>query len=103
MARLRILAEAADELDDAVTYVEGQRRGYGRALLDEYADKLRQIARFPESAPLVANAPGGRSLRSFSLRRFRYSLIVGNIDGIPTLVAFAHHSRAPGYWRDRLG
>lgn len=49
MATLRILAEAAEELDDAVAYVERER--YGQILLDEYADKLQQIVRFPESGP----------------------------------------------------
>ncbi|MCX4243923.1 hypothetical protein [Paraliomyxa miuraensis] len=102
MAKLRILQEAADELDDAVAYVERERVGYGQILLDEYADKLRQITRFPESAPLLVNAPRGLMLRAFALRRFRYSLIVGILDGTPTLIAFAHHHRAPGYWRDRL-
>jgi len=51
MATLRILAEAAEELDDAVAYVEREREGYGQILLDEYADKLQQIVRFPESGP----------------------------------------------------
>ena len=102
MTKLRILKEAADELDGAVAYVEHERRGYGRVLLEEYADKLRQLSRFPGSGPLVDGAPPGYSLRSFSLRRFRYSLIVGVLDGIPTLIAFAHHSRAPSYWYDRL-
>lgn len=102
MAKLRILDEAARELDEAVAYVEGERLGYGRLLLDEYAEKLRQVSRFPGSGPLVANAPDGCLLRSFSLRRFHYSLIVGILDGTPTLIAFAHQNRSPGYWYDRL-
>lgn len=102
MAKLRILKEAADELRDAVAYIESEREGYGRVLLDEYEDKLRQISRFPTSAPLMANSPRELAVRTFSLRRFRYSLVVGILEGTPTLIAFAHHSRAPVYWRDRL-
>ena len=103
MSRIQILDEAAEELDAAAAYVEREREGYARVLLDEYAEKLRQIRRFPTSAPLVRDAPGDYELRAFSLRRFRYSIIVGVIRGTSTIVAFAHHNRAPGYWHERLG
>jgi len=102
MARLRILKEAAEELRDAVSYIESEREGYGRILLDEYEDKLRQISRFPRSGRAMTEVPRDYALQVFSLRRFRYSLVVATIDGTPSLIAFAHHSRAPGYWRDRL-
>jgi hypothetical protein len=58
--------------------------------------------RFPESGPLIKNAPDEYQLRSFLIRKFRCSIIAGVIDGIPTIVAVAHASRHPGYWRDRL-
>ncbi len=103
MSKLRILDEAADELDAAVAYVERERQGHGQILLDEYAEKLRQIVRFATSAPVLVNTPRGYELRSFSLRRFRYSIIVGELHGAPTIIAFAHQNRAPGYWHDRLG
>lgn len=103
MSRVRILGEAAEELDAAAAYVEREREGYGQVLLDEYAEKLRQIQRFPSSAPVVRDAPRGYELRAFSLRRFRYSIVVGEIGDVTTIVAFAHHSRAPDYWHDRLG
>ena len=102
MSRLRILDEAASELDAAVAYVEGEREGYGQILLDEYAEKLQQIRRLPQSAPALLDAPRGYALRAFSLRRFRYSIIVGEVEGVPTIIAFAHQSRAPGYWYERL-
>lgn len=38
----------------------------------------------------------------FSMRTFRYSLIVGVLRGAPTIVAVAHESREPGYWRERV-
>ena len=102
MSRLRILDEAAREVDAAVEYVEQEREGYGLVLLDEYTDKLQQIRRFPQSAPLLRGTPRGYALRAFSLRRFRYSIIVGEVEGIATIIAFAHHSRTPDYWYDRL-
>ncbi len=103
MSQLRILDEAASELDAAVEYIERERRGYGQLLLDEYAEKLRQIQSFPHSGPVVSELPRSYTLRAFSLQTFRYSIIVGEIDGMPTIIAFAHQNRAPDYWHSRLG
>ena len=102
MSRPRILDEAADELDAAAAYLERERPGHAAAFLDAYEKKLRQLVRLPKSGPLVKNAPDGHELRAFSMRRFRYSIIIGVMDGVPTIVAIAHTSRGPGYWRDRL-
>ncbi len=102
MSRPRILDEAVEELDAAAAHLEEARPGYARGFLEAYEEKLRQLVRFPESGPLVKNAPAGCELRSFLLRKFRYSIIAGAIGGIPTIVAVAHTSREPGYWRDRL-
>ncbi len=102
MPRPRILDEAAVELEAAAAYLEEERPGFARVFLASYEEKLRQLVRFPESGPLIKNAPVGSRLRSFLLRRFQYSIIVGWMDGVPTIVAVAHSRRAPGYWRDRV-
>jgi len=102
MSRPRILDEAAEELDAAAAYLEQERPGYARIFLEAYEEKVRQLVRFPESGPLIKNAPVGCELRSFLLRKFSYSVIVGAIHGVPTIVAVAHTSREPGYWRDRV-
>ena len=102
MSGPRILDEAAEELDAAAAFLEQERPGQARVFLDAYEKKLRQLVRFPESGPLIKNAPGEYQLRSFLMRKFRCSIIAGVIDGTPTIVAVAHASRAPGYWRDRL-
>lgn len=102
MSRPRILAEAAEELEAAAAYLEAEQPGYARVFLEAYEEKLRQLVRFPESGPPIKNAPPGCELRSFSMRMFRYSVVAGVVDGVPTVVAIAHTSREPGYWRDRL-
>ena len=102
MAKLRILDEAAREVDAAAAYLEEQRAGYGRLFVGAYEQKLAQIARFPESGPPTPGAPDGYELRSFWIRKFGYSIIVGMIGGDWTIIAVMHHSREPGYWLDRL-
>jgi len=74
MAELRILDEAAQEVDAAAAYLEEERAGYGLLFIDAYQQKLAQISRFPRSGPLLRDAPPG----------------------------YMHHSRKPGYWRERL-
>ena len=49
------------------------------------------------------DTPGGNEIRRFRLYKFkRYALVMATIDGVPTVLAFQHSSRRPGYWRDRL-
>jgi len=102
MSRVRILDEAADELEAAVAWAERECPGRGARLLEAYAAKLQQIERFPTSAPRVRDSPRDRVVRAFALRRFRYSIVVGAIGEDLVVVAIAHQSRAPGYWRTRL-
>ena len=102
MPRLRILREAGEELDAAATYLERERPGYAALFLDAYEEKLRQLARFPASGPAIQNPPGGYPLRAFLIGKFPYWIIAGPIDGVMTVVAVAHTSREPGYWRGRI-
>jgi len=102
MSPPRILDDAAEELEAAAAYLEAERPGYARVFLEAYEEKLHQLVRFPESGPSIKNAPAGIQLRSFLIRRFRYAVIVGVVEGVLTIVAVAHPSREPGYWRERL-
>lgn len=102
MARVRILREAAEEVAAAAAILERERPGYGQVFLDEYEERLDQVTRFPKSGPRVKTAPAGYELRAFLTHKFGYSVIVGLIDGILTIVAVAHQQRRPGYWTDRV-
>ncbi|GEM_PF-198664 len=102
MTKLRILDEAAREVEAAAEYIEEQRTGYGRLFVLAYEKKLAQIARFPESGPPLADVVPGYELRAFWIREFGYTVIIGVIEGAPTIIAVMHHSRKPGHWQDRL-
>ena len=57
---------------------------------------------------LLRNHPGlgqrvEKDLRRALLRRFPFSLIYAIESDAIVIVAVAHQSRRPGYWRDRLG
>jgi toxin ParE1/3/4 len=60
-------------------------------------DARRSIALFPLAAPLVA-----ARTRRFILTGFPYDLIYSVLADEIVIVAVSHHSREPGYWKDRL-
>jgi hypothetical protein len=94
---VRVLEVATTELDEAVSYYNGQVAGLGDAFLLEAVAAIERIRQFPD-----AWHPLGESLRRCRLRRFPYGLIYhSDMTGI-LVVAVAHTHRRPGYWRDRL-
>ena len=64
------------------------------AALDLLEDELVPLVFLPGTA-------GERGTKRLVLKRFPYDVVVQERDGEILVVAFAHHSRRPGYWRDR--
>ncbi len=97
-----VLDEAEDELVAAERWYENRRPGLGREFrlaIDEAMERL-------DAAPLAASpllsipiAPGARQV---IVKRFPYSVIFIEHESDLWVVAFAHQSRRPGYWRNRL-
>ena len=95
--KVRLLAVARLELDDAVAWYDEQAAGLGRELLDEIDRAVRRAAAFPMSCPEID--PG---VRRCLVARFPYGLIFG-VDGETfVVVAVAHLHREPRYWAPRL-
>lgn len=102
MRKLRILAAAAEEAAEAAAWYEMQRPGLGAEFeraVDAALDLLEE-----EIVPLtsVPGAAGKRGARRLILKRFPYDVVVRERGAEIVVIALAHHSRRPGYWRDRL-
>lgn len=102
MARVRILEKAADEAVEAAAWYEEQQPGLGiefaqalHAALDLLEEEIVPLANMPGAA-------GQEGAKRLILSRFPYDLVVRKQHDILILVAVAHHSRRPGYWRGRL-
>jgi hypothetical protein len=71
----------------------------------EFLDVLRATVQYAVEAPgigkLEQDAPKRFDVRWYMMHRFPYALLVGNVSGTRTVVAVAHLSRKPGYWKDR--
>lgn len=99
---LPIHPEAYVEVDDAMAWHERERVGYGITLLDEVVCQVERAARFPRSGASVLGFHARYDVRKYVVHRFRYLVITAIVEDELTVIAVAHTSRAPGYWRDRL-
>ncbi|MEX1369009.1 MAG: type II toxin-antitoxin system RelE/ParE family toxin [Nannocystaceae bacterium] len=99
---LPIHPEALIELDHAMTWHERERTGTGLALLDEVSARVEHAASFPHSGSPLVGFEARHDVRKYVVRRFRYVVITALVNEVLTVVAVAHTSREPGYWRNRL-
>ena len=102
MPKVKVSKEAATELEEAAAWYEKEQVGLGSRLIDAFEHAI-QLLREPNPplTPVQGEAArlGGKKL---ILHRFPFSLITVQFDQTITVVAFAHHSRKPGYWKERI-
>ena len=102
MRRIRILADAAEEAIEAAAWYERERSGLGREF-EQAIDAGLDVLEY-QVVPLT-NLPGeagNKGVKRLSLKRFPYELVVRESSDEILVVAIAHQSRRPGYWRERL-
>lgn len=90
------------EAIEAAAWYEQQRPGLGgefQAALDTALDLLEQ--QVPPLTAMPMNI-GESGLKRLLLDRFPYSVVVLEREADLLVLAFAHGSRRPGYWRDRI-
>ncbi len=101
MRKVRILRQAALEAEAAAGWYEKEREGLGakfaeaiETALDVIEDGLVPLSPMPGHA-------GSKGAKRLILRRFPYDIVVVKSAEELIVVACAHHSRKPGYWKDR--
>ena len=99
--RLRVEDAARHELRAAVARYEEKRPGLGGGFFAEIQHTLELIERHPGLGAPVPHVPAERGTCRLPLRRFPYAIVYREQDTEIQVVAFAHHSRKPGYWRSR--
>jgi toxin ParE1/3/4 len=88
--------EAERELHEAAAYYEASVPGLGDRFGDEVERVITLVLDHPEMGAKV-----DRDLRHFVLTRFPFSVVYGCIDDLVYVVAIAHGSREPEYWKHR--
>jgi len=92
---------ASAELAAAAEWYEHQRYELGIELLAEVNRALTAISESPHTWP-PASGFSRRDVRRFLLSRFPYVVLYCVREAEVLVVAFAHTSRKPQYWRRRL-
>jgi hypothetical protein len=102
MREARFLAAAASEATEAAAFYELEQPGLGQqfeeALFDATALLRDDVLPVVAISARLSRQQVGRLL----LRRFPFSVVVRQSDHIVEVIAVAHHSRRPNYWRGRL-
>ncbi len=99
---LRFEDEAAEELEVAAEWYEARREHLGSDFLVLVRDALERIAEHPQTWPLVRDVPAHLDVRRLLLRRFPYAIVFVELPSEIRVLAIAHSSREPGFWRTRL-
>lgn len=100
---LRFHPDAAAELEAAVSWYRNEEPRAAVRFSDEVRRRAYQAARFPLSGPQQRGFEARLDVRGFVLRGFPYWLVTARVRDERIVVAMAHTSREPGYWRTRVG
>lgn len=95
MKPIRISRPASAEFADAVRWYEQKRTGLGGEFFDAVTHAIELLRTRPEVGTAAVRT------RSWLLTRFPYQLIYRVRDDDIYIVAIAHTSRRPGYWKNR--
>lgn len=91
--RVKVSREAAIELEEA---------GLGERLLNAFEKAVQRLeGPIPPLSPVPGEAAQAGAKRII-LHKFPFSLVTIQRDKTIDIVAFAHHSRKPRYWRGRI-
>lgn len=100
--RVRLHAEAEEELFAGAAWYDGQRPGLADDLLGELAAVLTALADAPETSSPWPDAPRREPvIRRALLSVFPYAIAYQCFDDELVVLAVAHTSRRPLYWAHR--
>jgi toxin ParE1/3/4 len=92
-----IHSKARAELDRAIGYYEGQKRGLG---LDFQTEIEKAVSKIKEN-PQIGSPYKGKEFQYYLVHRFPYVIYYADFPHYIWIVAISHGRRKPGYWRRR--
>ena len=99
MKTVRFEDAADEELIDEIVRYELRREGLGTEFLSAVREAVRLVAQNPGAWQASEH---GRDVRRFVMDRFPFTIIYTELANEILVIAIAHASREPGYWRTRL-
>lgn len=91
------ISPAREEAAEAAEFYDSSEPGLGIEFFEQLNSLIQRLRDFP-----FAGTPISTRLRASHLKKFPYSVIY-YVDGdFLVVIAVAHQSRRPGYWRSRI-
>jgi len=100
--RARYHPAARDELRGAIKYDETDRPGRGIELEEAVRRVVRRIQLLPQSAPRWPRIEGPHEIRRAKVKHHPYLVVYAVLPDQLVVLAIAHTSMKPGYWRERI-
>ena len=101
MKQVKVGKDAAQEFQEAAAWYENEQQGLGERFIAAFEHAIQLLSEDnPPLTPAEGDA-GARGAQKLLLHKFPFSVIVYKIEGSFVIVALAHHSRKPGYWKSR--
>ena len=88
---------AKAEMVETFRFYRERRPRFALTLRRQVRDAIRSIAEMPHTWPAYLHGT-----QRLVIRQTRYSVIYRNVGSRVQIIALAHSSRRPGYWRERL-
>ena len=101
MKQVRIGKDAALELEEAAAWYEKEQPGLGAQLISAFEHAIQLLREVSPPLTPVGGDAGRKGAQKLILHKFPFSVIVYEKELTIVVVALAHHSRRPGYWRSR--
>jgi hypothetical protein len=99
---VRILQEAAEEATAAADWYDRERPGLGAEFSDAVEAAIDLIEEDVLPLSLLPGKSEAKGAKRLILKRFPYDIVVIERSSEVVVIAVAHHSRKPGYWRERI-
>ena len=99
---VRFEPEASDELGEAAVWYKHRATGLGTKFLNAVDQTVAMVKRWPHAAPLEPDLPSDLIVRRAPVHQFPYRIVYLLTPTGIRILAVAHDSRQPGYWRERI-
>ena len=102
MKQVQIGRDAAQELEEAAAWYESEQQGLGFRLISSFEHAVQLLGDSNPPLTPVWGTAGKMGVQKLILHKFPFSVIVYEMEHTVVVVALAHHSRRPGYWKSRV-
>jgi toxin ParE1/3/4 len=100
--KIRLLAQALADLDEAAIWYEDQQQGLGDEFMAEIGQHFSLLVENPAIWPLWPRARSRRHpVRRLLLSRFPYGIAYQVIDDTIVVLSVAAHKKRPRFWSGR--